>query len=97
MSALDDSRSRLEVSAERACLAEIGASCASPIGVSALAKDGRLSICALLFSLDGARSMTERLQVARTSDIAAAAQAGVELARRMLARGARELIGDGIQ
>jgi len=97
VSALDDSRSRLEVSAERACLAEIGASCASPIGVSAIAEDGRLSICALLFSLDGARSMTERLEVALTSDIAGAARAGVELARRMLARGARELIGDGIQ
>ena len=97
VSALDDSCARVEVSAERACLAEIGASCASPIGVSAIAEDGRLSIRALLFSLDGARSMSERIEAELTSDIAAAERAGVELARRMLARGARELIGDGIQ
>ena len=42
VSALDDLRARLEVSAERAFLAEIGASCASPIGVKAIAEDGRL-------------------------------------------------------
>jgi hydroxymethylbilane synthase len=93
--ALDDLRARLEVSAERACLAEIGASCASPIGVSARADGHQLSIRVLLFSLDGARSMNDRLTVPLTSDVSGAEQAGVELARRMLAHGARELIGDG--
>ncbi len=93
--ALDDLRARLEVSAERACLAEIGASCASPIGVSARADGHHLSIRVLLFSLDGARSMTDRLSVPLSSDTGAPQQAGIELARRMLAHGARELIGDG--
>jgi len=93
--ALDDLRSRLEVSAERACLAEIGASCASPIGVSARVDGQQLSIHVLLFSLNGARSMTDRVSVSLASDTGAAEQAGVELARRMLAHGARELIGDG--
>jgi hydroxymethylbilane synthase len=93
--ALEDPRARIEVSAERACLAEIGASCASPIGVSASAGGAELSIRALLFSLDGARSMSDRSGVPATFDVSAAQRAGVELARRMLAQGARELIGDG--
>jgi hydroxymethylbilane synthase len=92
--ALDDVRARFEVSAERAFLAQIGASCASPIGVKATADGAELRIRALLFSLDGARSMTELMGTPLTSEIAAAERTGVELARRMLARGAAELIGD---
>jgi len=92
--AIDDLQARIEVSAERAFLAEVGASCASPIGVRAIAEDGRLTLNALLFSLDGSRSMVEQLTVALSSDIGDAKQVGVELARRMLARGAAELIGD---
>ena len=97
ITALDDLGSRLEISAERACLAEIGASCASPIGVNATADGNQLSIRALLFSLDGERSMTERLAVEMGADMIAAERTGVELARRMLARGAGELIDDGVQ
>jgi hydroxymethylbilane synthase len=95
VAAMDNPRTRIEVSAERAFLAEIGASCASPIGVKATAEDGRLALRALLFSLDGARSMTDSLSVAPGSEISDAEWTGMELARRMLARGAAELIGDG--
>lgn len=95
VAAMDDPRARIEVSAERAFLAEIGASCASPIGVRAAAEGGRLTLRALLFSLDGVRSMTDLLSVALSSEIADAERAGIELARRMLARGAAELIGVG--
>lgn len=93
--AMDDLRSRIEISAERACLAEIGASCASPIGVKATADGGHLTVRVLLFSLDGAQSMTDLVTVPRCPDVASAEHAGAELARRMLARGAAELIGDG--
>jgi hydroxymethylbilane synthase len=92
---MDDRRARTEVSAERAFLAEIGASCASPIGVRATAEGGRLALRALLFSLDGVQSMTDSLSVAQSSAVADAERAGVELAQLMLARGAAELIGDG--
>ena len=95
VAAMDDARAHMEVSAERAFLAEIGASCASPIGAKAVVEDGRLALRALLFSLDGSRSMTESLTVAVQPDLAQAQRAGVELARRMLARGAASLLGDG--
>ncbi len=95
VTALDDLRARIEVSAERAFLSRIGASCASPIGVKANADGGQITIRALLFSLDGARSMTELLTTSLTAEVAAAERIGIELAQRMLARGAAELIGDG--
>jgi|SRR5579875_2001361 hydroxymethylbilane synthase len=91
---LDDPRTRIEISAERACLAEIGASCASPIGVKATAEGGNLAIRVLLFSLDGGRSMSDALSVALSSKVAEAERAGAELARRMLANGAAALIGE---
>lgn len=97
ISTLDDLNTRLEVSAERACLAEIGASCASPIGVHASVGGNQLSIRALLFSIDGDRSISDQLTTAFTRDITAAEQVGIELARRMLERGAGELIGDGVR
>ena len=95
VAAMDDARTRIEVTAERAFLAEIGASCASPIGVRATAEGGRLALHVLLFSLDGVRSMSDSLSVAQSSEISDAERAGIELARRMLTRGATELIGDG--
>ncbi len=95
VTALEDLRARIEVSAERAFLSEIGASCASPIGVKATAVNSQLTLRALLFSLNGARSMTELLSTSLTSEVAAAERIGVELAQRMLARGAAGLIGDG--
>jgi hydroxymethylbilane synthase len=95
VSALDDAPARIETGAERACLAAIGASCASPIGVKAAAEGGTLTIRALLFSLDGTRSMADRLSTALTFDFAEAEETGRNLARRMLAGGAAELIGDG--
>ena len=39
--------------------------------------------------------MTELLITSLTAEVAAAERIGVELAQRMLARGAAELIGDG--
>jgi hydroxymethylbilane synthase len=95
VAAIDDLPARIEVSAERAFLAEIGASCASPIGVKATAQNGRLAIRALLFSLDGTRSMADSLAVPIGSDVAGAERAGIELARGMLSKGAAELIGGG--
>jgi len=94
IASLDDRCSRIEISAERAFLAEIGASCASPIGVRASADGSELALRVMLFSFDGARSMSETVQVAGVSEVADAERAGMELAQRMLSRGASDLIGN---
>src|SRR5579884_1778631 len=93
---LDERRTRIEITAERAFLAEIGASCASPIGVRASADGGELALRVMLFSLDGAHSMSETVQVAGVSEVADAERAGMELAQRMLSRGAGRLIGNSV-
>jgi hydroxymethylbilane synthase len=95
IAAMDDRRTRIEISAERALLAEIGASCASPIGVKATAHDRQFSLNAMLFSLDGAHLMADALRCALPSDIAEAEHRGIELAQRMVSHGAAELIGNG--
>lgn len=96
---LDDLRSAAEVVAERAFLAAIGASCASPVGVRGSAGNGFLRLNALLFSLDGARSMADEISAscrtasaARREAVEQAESIGAELGRRMLSRGAAELI-----
>lgn len=88
VAAMDDWCARIEVSAKRAFLAEISATCASPIVLEGAVESSRLALRALLFSLDGAQSMIEWFSVALSSDIGDAERAGVELARRMSARGA---------
>jgi len=101
VAALNDPRAMAEVAAERAMLATIGASCVSPVGVRASADGATITIRTILFSADGGRSLTEELTAAcvldrtgapGTSDEAAAI--GVALGERMLARGARDLIGE---
>lgn len=98
---LDDPPTRAEVSAERAFLATIGASCVSPVGVKGTAGSNRLRLRALLFSLDGKRSLAGESEqpypppAASDEGIARAIAAGVALGTRMLADGARELIADG--
>lgn len=94
---MDDLPARCEITAERAYLAAIGASCASPVGVKAAAGERSLTLRALLFSVDGRESMADTLAVAGAPHPEAAAQAGEELARRMLADGAGALIGHGAQ
>jgi hydroxymethylbilane synthase len=94
VAAMDNREARIEISAERAFLAEIGASCASPIGVKATAGRDHFTIRVMLFSLDGTRSMSDWVNAAPTSDIAEAEHAGVQLAQRMLQNGAAELIGN---
>jgi hydroxymethylbilane synthase len=88
-----------EVTAERAFLATIGASCVSPVGVKASVADGALKVRALLFSVDGARSLADeiaadyRIEDGPAHLATAAAAIGATLGRRLIDRGARELIG----
>jgi hydroxymethylbilane synthase len=96
LEALDDSRTHYETAAERAFLAKLGASCTTPVGVRAIADGEKLSVRAILFSLDGKHSIADELQAPVAFNLSPpnAAGAGRALAERMLARGAKALIGD---
>jgi hydroxymethylbilane synthase len=90
-----------EITAERAFLATIGASCVSPVGVHGRTAGRRLTLHALLFSVDGERSLSAGLEdeLPRTSSREqieeAAARLGERLGGLMLERGADKLVGGG--
>jgi hydroxymethylbilane synthase len=99
---LTDLPTLAEVSAERAFLATIGASCVSPVGINGKADNGLLTLRALLFSGDGEHSLGAEL----TDDLTAggwtrdrleqtAIQLGERLGRVLLEQGAGELISRG--
>jgi hydroxymethylbilane synthase len=107
VAALNDPRAFAEVTAERSFLATIGASCVSPVGVKATADGRLLKICAILFSPDGKKSLAGEIEeLHRFADPPVttanhpattinhpAAALGAKLGKRMLERGAGELIG----
>jgi hydroxymethylbilane synthase len=103
IAALNDSRTLAEVTAERAFLAAIGASCVSPVGVNGASKSETLTLHALLFSLDGTRSLAAELtrdlilgwESASTREQIEqiTTELGEQLGQQMLDRGAGELIG----
>jgi hydroxymethylbilane synthase len=104
VAALDDPRAHLEVTAERAFLAALSASCVSPIGVHATLTADTLAMRALVFSIDGARHMSDEISDKVTGGAAdgtpgaaleRAAALGVRLAERMLANGAGALLAGG--
>jgi hydroxymethylbilane synthase len=92
--AINDARAFYETAAERAFLATIGASCTTPVGVRAKIAGGKLALATMLFSPDGARELTERLEESLASDLAPsiAQDSGKRLADRMIARGASALL-----
>jgi hydroxymethylbilane synthase len=98
VASVNDPRALAEVTAERAFLATIGASCVSPVGVKASLDGGALTLRALLFSVDGTRNLADEIAAAyhledeRAILAPAAAAIGATLGRRMIDRGARELI-----
>jgi len=91
-----------EITAERAFLATIGASCVSPVGVNGSVGSESLTLRALLFSIDDGQSLNGELAGKLPVDASsrepieqAATQLGERLGRLMLDRGAGELIGRG--
>lgn len=86
--ALTDLDAMRELTAERAAVAPLQASCATPIGVHARVEGERLEIAAFVGLPDGSEWLRDRLQ----GDAAEPAELGLELGRRLLAGGARELL-----
>jgi hydroxymethylbilane synthase len=77
-----------ELTAERAAVAPLEASCTTPVGVHARIDGGRLEIEAFVGLPDGTEWIRDRLE-ASAEDAAAAGRA---LAERLLAAGARDLL-----
>lgn len=84
--------------AERGVLAGLQAGCAAPLGASARYDDGRLSLTAAAYSLDGTRRVAASFSVAAPALAeleAAAARAAREVVARLIDAGAAELVPDG--
>ena len=86
--ALNDAATRTAVDAERAFAHRLGGSCQSPIAAYAQVEDERVSLVGLVAEPDGSRLLRDTI-----SGSAANAQAlGEQLAERVLAAGAGELL-----
>lgn len=88
VAAIGDSGALRELTAERAAVALLDATCASPIGVYAQIEDERLAIEAFVGLPDGGEWLRDRFGGAAADPAAA----GVALAERLLSAGAREIL-----
>lgn len=88
VSALGDERALRELTAERAAVALLGASCATPIGVHAQVAGDRLRIVGFVGLPDGCEWLRDSLE----ADAAEPAAAGVLLAERLRGAGADEIL-----
>jgi hydroxymethylbilane synthase len=86
--ALTDLAALRELTAERAAVAPLGASCATPIGVHARSEDGRMTLSAFVGLPDGTEWLRDRVEGAADEPTAL----GFALAERLLLSGARELL-----
>ncbi len=86
--ALTDLTAMRELTAERAAVAPLGASCATPIGVHARTVGERMEIEAFVGLPDGSEWIRDRVE----GEAGSPAALGYELAERLLLAGARELL-----
>jgi hydroxymethylbilane synthase len=89
LGAVQDEATAVAVTAERAFLAGVGGDCNTPLAAHAVASAGRVTLRALVADHDG-RRMLEDADSAAVGDAGAL---GRTIAERLLARGARELLG----
>jgi hydroxymethylbilane synthase len=90
LAAVDDAATRRAVTAERTILAVLEAGCSAPVGAYAAEVDEKLHLTATVAAIDGSRQI--RLSASGHPD--AAEQIGRDLAARMLAQGADQLMGE---
>lgn len=88
LAGITDRPTLAEVTAERACLAELRAGCHAPVGVLAVASDDRLTLEAVVLSADG----TLRLSTCVDGELSEPAAVGGEAAERLRQLGAEALI-----
>ena len=85
---IDDGAASAALAAERALVQALGGDCRMPLGALAVQHDGGLALDAVVASLDGRKLL--RRQARGPADSAAAI--GADLASRMLADGAEEIL-----
>ncbi len=85
---LDDPTTRQRVDAERGLLRRLEGGCQVPIAAHATVKDGRLTLRALVASLDGSKIVRGE----RSGAAAEAASLGEALGDELLGKGAREIL-----
>ena len=90
LAAVDDPATRRTVTAERTVLAVLEAGCSAPVGAYAAEVDEELHLTATVAAIDGSRQI--RLSASGHPD--AAEQIGRDLAARLLAQGADQLMGE---
>ncbi len=86
--AIGDERALVELTAERAVVAILDATCASPIGVHAELEGERLAIDAFVGLPDGSEWVRDRVEL----EVEQPAAAGALLAERLEAAGARDIL-----
>lgn len=89
--ALHHEETAAAATAERALLHELEGGCQIPIGAWARRIDGRLTLDAMVASVDGTIRLDAR---ASTQDLSRAASMGRRLARKLIANGAREILDE---
>jgi len=87
---LDNPRTRIETTAERTILAELGGGCVAPIGVHAVLQGEYVRVDVQVFSRDGSESVTASRDLPAEDHVSAARSFAAELADR----GAAELIAE---
>jgi hydroxymethylbilane synthase len=87
---LTDRDALVRLTAERALVAELDASCRTPVAAHAELLDGRLRLSAFAGLPDGSRWIRDRLETGSEEPAAL----GREVAERMLASGAAELLAE---
>lgn len=86
---LDHKFTRLASTAERGFLRCLGGGCQLPIAAYAVVRDKKIRLDGLVADTQGSRIVRDRI----SGSIAEAEQLGIVLAERLLANGARELLG----
>ncbi len=86
--AIGETKALRELTAERVAVAPLGASCTSPVGVHARVEGERLEIEAFVGLPDGSEWLRDRIE----GDAADPATVGLQLAERLIAAGARDLL-----
>ncbi len=89
LAAIGDDRALRELTAERAAVAPLAASCTTPVGVHARVDGESLALSAFVGLPDGSEWVRDAIEV----DAGEPLEAGTELAERLLAAGAADLIG----
>jgi hydroxymethylbilane synthase len=90
LAALDDTDTRLAVTAERALLARLEAGCAAPVGAYAFRKGSMLYLEAVVCAVDGKASVRDKRATDGLTEVGATLL-GIELAEVLLAAGAADI------